>query len=87
MLEGQPVHLPAPKPHFSKDLEFNADTPIFCTSKHDFMYVKGGAIDERDIKMMAVRWYSFQFCRQIAQNDQIDVALCARCFAELILNR
>ena len=87
MLEGQPVHLPAPKSHFSKDLEFNADTPIFCTSKHDFVYVKGGAIDERETEMMAVRWLSFQFRRQIAQNDQIDVAPCARCFAELILNR
>ena len=29
MLEGQAVHLPVPKSHFSKDLEFNNDTPIF----------------------------------------------------------
>ena len=45
MLEGQPVHLPAPKSHFCKDLEFDADTPIFCTTKHDFAYVKAKVID------------------------------------------
>ena len=33
MLDGQPMHLPAPKSHFSKDLEFTADTQIFCTTK------------------------------------------------------
>ena len=80
MLEGQPVYPPAPKSHFSKDLEFNADTH-FCGSKHDFVYVKGGAIAKGKLKW----WqrdglYSFQFRRQIAQNDQIDVAPCARCF-------
>lgn len=86
MLEGQPVHLPAPKSHFSKDLEFVADTPIFCTTKHDFVYVKAGVIDERETEMMAVRWHSFQFRKQIAQRDQITVPSCARCFAELILH-
>ena len=53
MLEGQPVHLPAPKSYFSKDLEFTRDTPIFCTTKHDLVYVKGGVIDERETEMMA----------------------------------
>lgn len=86
MLEGQPVHLPAPKSHFSKDLEFVADTPIFCTTKHDFVCVKAGVIDERETEMLAVRWHSFQFRKQIAQRDQITVPSCARCFAELILH-
>ena len=85
MLEGQPVHLPAPKSHFCKDLEFDADTPIFCTTKHDFVYVKAGVIDERETEMMAVRWHSFQFRKQIAQRDQITIPTCARCFTELIL--
>ena len=87
MLEGQSVHLPAPKSHFSKDLEFTADTPIFCTTKHDLVYVKGGAVDERETEMMAVRWHSFHFRRQIPQNEQLVIPPCARCFAELILNR
>ena len=87
MVEGQPVHLPAPKCYFCKDLEFVADTPIFCTTKHDLVYVKGGAIDERETEIMAVRWYSFQFRRQIARNDQITIPPCGRCFAELILTQ
>ena len=46
MLEGQPVHLPAPKSHFCKDIVFNKDTPIFGTSKHELVFV-GGVVDER----------------------------------------
>ena len=34
MLEGQPVHLPALKTHYAKDLIFDQDTPIFATGKH-----------------------------------------------------
>ena len=86
MLEGQPVHLPAPKSYFSKDLEFTRDTPIFCTTKHDLGYVKGGVIDERETEMMAVRWHSFQFQRQIREAEQLSIPSCARCFAEFILN-
>lgn len=87
MFEGQTVHLPAPKSHFSKDLEFNNDTPIFCTTKHDFVYVKGGVIDGMETEMMAVRWKAFQFQRQIPQNEQLSIQPCARCFAELILSQ
>ena len=87
MLEGQPVHLPAPKSHFSKDLEFDNDTPIFCTTKHDFVYVKGGVIDQMETEMMAVRWKSFKFQRQIPQNEQLSIQPCARCFAEFILSQ
>ena len=29
MLEGQLVHLPAPKCHFANDIVFDIDTPIF----------------------------------------------------------
>ena len=87
MFEGQTVHLPAPKSHFSKDLEFNNDTPIFCTTKHDFVYVKGGVIDRMETEMMAVRWKAFQFQRQIPQNEQLSIQPCSRCFAELILSQ
>ena len=86
MLEGQPVHLPAPKSYFSKDLEFTRDTPIFCTTKHDLGYIEGGVIDERETEMMAVRWHSFQFQRQIREAEQLSIPSCARCFAEFILN-
>ena len=32
MLEGKLVHLPAPKSHYAKDIVFNRDTPVFCTT-------------------------------------------------------
>ena len=58
LLEGE---LPVPNSHLRKELEFNADTPIFCTTKHDLVYVKGGVIDERETEMVAVLWHSFHF--------------------------
>ena len=42
MLEGKPVHLPAPKSYFSRDPEFKRDTSITCSTKHDTVYVRGG---------------------------------------------
>ena len=56
LLEGQTVHLPVPKTHCSKDIAFDKDTPIFCTSKHQLIFVKGGQVDEKETEMMAVRW-------------------------------
>ena len=85
MLEGQLVHLPAPKSHFAHDLVFDKDTPIFSTSKHQLVYVKGGVVDERETEMMAVRWKIFNFNRQILQEEQRDIDPCPACFARFIL--
>ena len=81
------MHLPAPKSHFSKDLEFNNDTPIFCTTKHDLIYVKAGVVDQMETEMMAERWNAFQFQRQIPQDEQLSIPPCARCFAGFILSQ
>ena len=70
MFEGQVVHLPAPKTHYTKDIVFEKDTPIFCTGKQPFIYIKNGVIDQRETEMMSVRWKIFQFNVQIGQNDQ-----------------
>ncbi len=85
MLEGQLVHLPAPKCHFAHDIVFEKDTPIFNTRKRQLVYVKGGVVDEREREMMAIRWKIFNFNRQIPQEEQKEVAPCAACFARLIL--
>ena len=61
LLEGQKVHLPAPKIHFSRDIEFIRDTPIFCTSKEEFSLIRGGVLDQRETEMMRVRWKVFTF--------------------------
>ena len=86
MLEGQPVHLPAPKSHFCKDIVFDSDTPIFSTSKHELVYVRGGAIDETETQMMQVRWRIFHFYRQISQANQRKIPPCGKCFARLVHN-
>ena len=84
MLEGQVVHLPAPKCHFANDIVFDSDTPIFSTSKHQLAFVKGGVVDERETEIMNVRWKHFNFNRQIPQEEQREIKLCAACFARLI---
>ena len=86
LLEGQTVHLPAPKSHFAKDLVFDADTPIFCTGKHELIFIKAGCIDEKETEMMRVRWRIFSFFSQIPEHEQRDVPPCPRCFASFILD-
>ena len=86
LLEGQPVHLPAPKSHFARDLFLTSDVPIFCTSAHQIVYVRGGEVDERETEMMSVRWRNFTLHHQIPQTSQKQVAPCARCFAQMIVN-
>ena len=48
LLEGQEVHLSAPKTHFAKYIVFKKDTPIFATSKDQLIYVKNGVVDARE---------------------------------------
>ena len=76
LLEGHVVHLPAPKTHFAKDIIFKNDTPIFCTSKNPYVFIKNGVIDERETEMMRVRWKLIQFNHQIPPNLQKDITSC-----------
>lgn len=46
LLEGEPVHLPAPKFHFSKDIVLQKDTPIVCTSSEQIVYVKDEIVSQ-----------------------------------------
>ena len=85
MLQGQMVHLPAPKTHYAKDIVFDKDTPIFCTSKQPIIFIKNGVIDQRETDMMAVRWKIFHFNVRIAEQNQKEIRKCAKCFATLIL--
>ena len=85
LLEGQEVHLPAPKTHFKQDISFKGDTPIFCTAKDEIALVRAGVLDDRETEMMRVRWRIFSLYPQIAERDQVNVQPCCRCFSELIL--
>ena len=70
MLEGQPVHLPAPKSHFCKDILFHKDTPIFGTSKHELVFVRGGVVHERETEMMQVRWRIFHLAAKFGSKTK-----------------
>lgn len=85
LLEGEPVHLPAPKSHYSKDILLTSDIPIFCTSAHQIVYVRGGAVDDRETEMMSVRWRHFTLHHQIPPTLQKHVPPCPHCFATFIL--
>lgn len=86
LLEGEPVHLPAPKTHFAKDFLVTNDVPIFCTSSHQLVYVRSGQIDERETEMMSVRWQHFTLHHQIPQNHQKRIPPCPHCFAQMMLH-
>jgi len=85
LLEGETVKLPAPKNQFSKDIEISTDIPIFATSKEAVMY-KGpnNFRDDREDRMMEVRWKIFRLNVEITEDQQKCIQPCGRCFAELV---
>lgn len=86
LLEGDIVHLPAPKNFLIKDIEFTRDTPFFATADSPMVLVKGGSIDHINSQMMQVRWRIFHFWRQIPQEQQIAMIPCPHCFAKFIID-
>ena len=85
LLEGQLVHLPAPKSHYAKDIVYDKDTSILATGKNEIIFVKSGAIDDKETEMMAVRWKIFRFHAQIPQQQKKEIPPCPKCFAILVL--
>ncbi len=86
ILEGDTMHLAAPKNSVAKDILFDKDTPFFATADAPLVLVRGGSICTVNTDMMKSRWRCFQFSWQVPQEDQIEVKPCGRCFAELILS-
>ena len=88
LLEGEPVHLPSPKNLYSQDVKINTDVPVFATSKGTVKY-KGsyGTADEREDKMMEVRWKEFKFYHQFEEKDQKNIDPCPKCFCRLVFSR
>ena len=85
-LEGDTVHLPAPKNVCCRDVELNKDTPFFATSDAPLVLVKAGAVDNTNTQMMLVRWRFFHFRRQIPYSEQQALVPCGHCFAKFILD-
>jgi len=85
LLEGDIVHLPAPKNFSKRDIELTRDTPVFATADAPIVFIKGGSICHANTEMMNVRWRFFQFWRQIPPAEQLHLSPCGHCFAQLIL--
>ena len=73
VLERQIVHLPAPKTHYARDIVFDKDRPIFCTTKQPIVYIKNGVLDKRETDMMSVQWKIFHFNVRIEEKDQQEI--------------
>ena len=52
-LEGDTVHLPAPKNFCRRDIELKSDTPFFATADAPPVLIKGGSIDWVSTEMMS----------------------------------
>ena len=85
LLEGQIVHLPAPKTHYAEDIKFDKDTPIFCTTKQPIVLVRNGYVEQVETEMMNVRWKVFTFRHQFSEQEQKRMQPCSSCFVRLIL--
>ena len=86
LLEGDPVHIPTPRNHYRNDVCIDRDSPIVATSVEKIIYK--AAYQERSKKedgMMKTRWKVFKFSHTFSLEDQIEIAPCKRCFADLVL--
>ena len=85
LLEGETVKLPAPKNHFSSDIEIKSDTPVFATSKCRIKF-RGpyNAEDDRETAMMDSRWRIVEFKHSFAEHEQKCIKPCPVCFAKLV---
>jgi len=62
LLEGQTVHLPSPKNHYSSDICIDADTPVFAIGKSRVTYAgRYNTTDEVENEMMALVGRSLSF--------------------------
>lgn len=82
MLEGCPVHIAAPKSHYSQDILWQCDTPIFCTSSTIIRKYDNGRLNEMETEMMSTRWRVFKFTNPIA--NPRDIKPCVKCFYQFI---
>lgn len=84
LLEGWPIHVPAPKTHFSEDIVWEAKTPIFATSDDKLVKYEGHKPDKENTRMMDNRWVYFDFRRPLKVTRKMEP--CGRCFARFIMS-
>ena len=70
LLEGQSIHLAAPKTHYARDILITDGVPIFATSITPIVFVRKDAIAEGENAMMKARWRNFQLFVQISLSNR-----------------
>lgn len=85
LLEGETVHLAAPKTHYAQDITLASDVPIFGTSSSEIRYGSGRGNYDRENEMMSVRWNVMKFHYVITEEEQKVIPPCKCCFAKLVL--
>ena len=86
MLEGDVVHLPTPKTHYSTDICLQRDTPIFATGKGPIIFLKNGVLDQQETDMMSSRWKILKLHHQVPREAQREIPSCGKCFSKLVLS-
>ena len=88
LLEGQTVHLPTPKNHYTQDISIDSDVPIVATGKVPIQFVgRYNTRDKREDEMMAVRGKVYEFFPQIPAHEQKEMQPCPKCFCDLVHGR
>ena len=70
LLEGEPVHFPAPKTHYAQVILLMSVRPIFITSSSELQFIKHGVICDTETEIMKVRWKAFKFHHRISERQQ-----------------
>ena len=83
LLEGQNVHLAAPKSHFADNIYVCSDAPILATSISPIQFVSCNLNIEGENAMMDARWKMFHFTYQIPDFEQENVIVRPKCFSQL----
>ena len=87
LLEGQLVHLSAPKNHFAKDISLESDVPVFATGKDKIKLIdRYNSVDDRETAMMDSRWHYVEMTHiKFQKEKQKDIEPCCACFSKLVL--
>lgn len=84
LLEGLPVHLPAPKTHFAEDILWTQKTPILATSSTRIRKYDGGVLNDVETGMVETRWRYFEFYKPV--DNPKEIKSCPCCFANIMLS-
>ena len=84
LLEGQSLHLAAPKTNSAQEIMLSGDIPIFAASIKMVHFVDKSNHVQVENAMMAARWKEVKFKAPIPIERQKNLESCALCFPELI---